>query len=71
MNISKISIEPTSEIIKVIKVLKVTGKKLLLVINKIKNLLEPLLMVILEKLILKKIKKVSQSKNFIIKNQNF
>ena len=37
MNISKISIEPTSEIIKVIRILKVTGRRLLLVINKNKK----------------------------------
>ena len=48
MNISKISIEPTSEIIKVIKVLKVTGKSCSWLLIRIKNLLEPLLMVILE-----------------------
>ena len=37
MNISKISIEPNSKIIQAIKALKVTGRKLLLVINKNKK----------------------------------
>ena len=37
MNISKISIEPNSKIIEAIKALKLTGRKLLLVINKNKK----------------------------------
>ena len=37
MNISKICIEPTTQIIKFIKILKKTGRKLLLVVNKKKK----------------------------------
>ena len=37
MNISKICIKPNTEIIKVIKILKITGKQLLLVVNKKKK----------------------------------
>ncbi len=56
MNISKICIEPTTEIIKVIKILKKTGRKLLLVVNKKKKFIGTITDGDIRKVILNKIR---------------
>ena len=71
MNISKISIEPTTKIIKVIKVLKVTGRKLLLVVNKNKKFIGTITDGDIRKVILKKIKTSESIEKFYNKKPKF
>ena len=56
MNISKISIKSNSKIVEAIRVLKITGRKLLLVINKNKKFIGTITDGDIRKIILKKIK---------------
>ena len=56
MNISKICIEPTTEIIKVIKILKKTGRKLLLVVDKKKKFIGTITDGDIRKVILNKVR---------------
>ena len=71
MNISKISIEPTSKIIKVIRILKVTGRRLLLVINKNKKFIGTITDGDIRKLILKKTKTSESIEKFYNKKPKF
>ena len=71
MNISKICIKPNTEIIKVIKILKITGKQLLLVVNKKKNLIGVITDGDIRKLILKKIRLNRTIEKYYNKNPKY
>ena len=71
MNISKISIEPNSKIIQAIKALKVTGRKLLLVINKNKKFIGTITDGDIREIILKKIRTSESIEKFYNKKPKF
>ena len=71
MNISKISIEPTTKIIKVIKILKITGRKLLLVVDENKKFIGTITDGDIRKVILKKIKTSETIEKFYNKKPKF
>ena len=71
MNISKISIEPNSKIIQAIKTLKITGRKLLLVVNKNKKFIGTITDGDIREIILKKIRTSESIEKFYNKKPKF
>jgi len=71
MNISKISIEPITKIIKVIKMLKTTGRKLLLIVDKDKKFIGTITDGDIRDVILKKIKTSETIEKFYNKKPKY